>query len=118
MGMSKMDIVSILGTMFTSDGGTAKAIGLVTHFMMGIVFVIIYASVWNIGLGQPTWIWGLVFGGIHGVLVLIVMPLVLTMHPRRPEMAGGVMSEVGLIMGHLIFGLVAVLVYSGIGINT
>jgi len=84
MGMPKMDIISMLGTMFTSNDGAAKAIGLVAHFMMGIVFVIIYASVWNIGLGQPTWIWGLVFGGIHGLLVLIVMPLVMTMHPRRP----------------------------------
>jgi len=58
MGMPKMDIIGMLGSMFTTDKRTATGIGLVVHFMMGVVFAVVYAYAWSIGIGSV----GLVVG--------------------------------------------------------
>jgi uncharacterized membrane protein YagU involved in acid resistance len=112
MGMPKMDIAGMLGSMFVSKKETATIVGLILHFMMGVVFAIIYALLWSLGIGSPTWWWGLIFGAVHTVVILIMMPIMMRMHPRPPEMAGGPMVMVGQLMGHMVFGLVVALVYS------
>ena len=48
MGMSKMDIVDMLSTMF---GKTYRLMGWVMHFMMGAVFALIYSFLWSVGAG-------------------------------------------------------------------
>ncbi len=67
MGMPKMDIVGMLGSMFSKEGNTA--LGWVLHLMMGIVFAIIYAAVWTAGIGSATWVGGLIFGAVHWLIV-------------------------------------------------
>lgn len=112
MGMPKMDIIGMLGSMFTTSEGAAKALGLVIHFMMGVLFAIIYALIWSFGLGSATWLWGLIFGAIHGIGAIVVIPQAMRMHPRPPEMAGGTLAMVGQLMAHLVYGLVVALVYA------
>jgi len=112
MGMPKMDIAGMLGSMFVSKKETAKVVGMVMHFMMGVVFALIYALLWSLGLGSATWWWGLIFGAVHGVVIIVMMPIMMRMHPRPPEMAGGPLVMVGQLMGHMIFGLVVALVYA------
>jgi uncharacterized membrane protein YagU involved in acid resistance len=111
MGMPKMDIISMLGTMFTSNTGTARIVGVIAHFMMGAVFALIYALLWSLGIGNPTWLWGLIFGAVHGIVAMIAMPMMIKMHPRSPQMDSGAMMMIGLMMGHLVFGLVVALTY-------
>ncbi len=112
MGLPKMDIIGMLGSMFTSNKGTATILGLVTHFMMGAFFAIIYALLWSLGIGSPTWLWGLIFGAVHGVVAIVTMPLMARMHPRPPEMEGGMLTMLGQLMGHMVYGLVVALVYA------
>ncbi len=112
MGMPKMDIIGMLGSMFTADSGAARRLGLILHLMMGIVFAIIYALLWQAGIGSVTWLWGLIFGFVHALVVIIMMPIMMRMHPRPPAMAGGMKTVAGQIMGHLVFGLVTALVYA------
>ena len=112
MGLPKMDIIGMLGSMFTSNKGTATILGLVTHFMMGGIFAIIYALLWSLGIGSPTWLWGLIFGAVHGVVAIVTMPLMARMHPRPPEMEGGMLTMLGQLMGHMVYGLVVALVYA------
>jgi uncharacterized membrane protein YagU involved in acid resistance len=114
MGMPKMDIIGMLGTMFTASEGTARALGILAHFMMGVIFAIIYALLWSFGIGSPTWLWGLIFGAVHGVVAIVMMPVMMKKHPRPPQMEGGPRMVVGLLMGHLAFGLVVALTYSAI----
>lgn len=114
MGMPKMDMIGMLGTMFTEDRGQATIIGGVVHFMMGILFALIYAWLWSIGVGAATWLWGLVFGAVHGVLAIVAMPMMLNVHPRPPKMELGPMMVAGIMMGHLVFGLVVALVYAAL----
>ncbi|MGB7115875.1 MAG: hypothetical protein WBD56_07000 [Anaerolineales bacterium] len=43
MGMPKVDIIAMLGTMFTSNKTVSTIIGVMAHLMMGVVFAFIYA---------------------------------------------------------------------------
>lgn len=116
MGMPKMDILNMLGTMFVEPDGNAMGLGAVAHFMMGAIFGIIYALLWTaVGIGAAGWLWGLIFGVVHGLVAMVAMPIMMgNLHPRPPEMAQGPMMIAGLIIGHAIFGIVVGLVYAGI----
>ena len=85
MGLPKMDIIGMLGSMFTSNKGTATILGLVTHFMMGGIFAIIYALLWSLGIGSPTWLWGLIYGVVHGVVAIVTMPWTFTGSPTYAD---------------------------------
>jgi uncharacterized membrane protein YagU involved in acid resistance len=112
MGMQKMDIVGMLGSMFTANKGVATMLGLMAHFLAGAVFALIYALLWSIGFGSVTWLWGLVFGAVHGIVAMVVVPLLMRMHPRATEMAGGAVAKAGMLMAHLVYGLTVALVYA------
>lgn len=115
MGMPKMDILNMLGTMFIEPNGNALGLGAVAHFMMGAIFAIVYALLWTtVGIGAAGWLWGLIFGVVHGLVVAVVMPMMVeNMHPRPPETERGPMMIVGLLIGHAVFGIVVGLVYAG-----
>lgn len=119
MGMPKMDIVGMLSTMF---GKPNKVLGWIMHFMMGVVFALIYAFLWSIGIGSAGWLSGLIFGAVHWLVVGLMMAMIPVMHVgiknsdvEAPGLwmtnQGGVLAFIGGLMGHMIFGLVAALVY-------
>jgi len=118
MGMPKMDIVDMLSTMF---GKPNRMLGWMMHFMMGIIFALIYAFAWSLGVGSATWLNGLIFGAIHWLVVGMVMGMIPMMHAGIKSGAveapglwmtnnGGVMAFVGGLMGHMVFGLVVALI--------
>lgn len=49
---------------------------------------------------------------MHGVIATVMMPIMVRMHPRPPQMVGGPLMMIGQMMGHLVFGLVLALVYA------
>lgn len=120
MGMPKMDIVGMLGSMF---GPPNRTLGWAIHFMMGAIFALIYALLWSIGIGQPNWSTALVFGGVHWQAAGLVMGRIPMVHVgiqcgevQAPGLwminNGGMMGFGGGLIGHVIFGLVVVLVYN------
>jgi len=112
MGMPKLDIIAMLGTMFTSNNTVSTIIGVMAHFMMGVVFAFIYVLLWSFGIGSPTWMWGLIFGAVHGLMVYLIMPMINRMHTHPVEMEGGTKLAVGKLMVHMLYGLVVALVYA------
>jgi uncharacterized membrane protein YagU involved in acid resistance len=122
MGMPKMDIVAMLGTMF---GRENRLLGWMMHAMMGIVFGFIYAFLWAQGVGAATWSWGLAFGAAQWLIVGMIMGMIPIMHVgiRRGEVKapglwmtnnGGMMAFGGGLFGHLVFGLVIAVTYSAL----
>ncbi len=120
MGMPKMDIVGMLGSMFSAEGN--RMMGLAMHVMMGIVFAIIYGVLWNAGIGSVSLLWGLIFGAGHWLISGAMMGGMSMMHAgvkagtvNAPGVYmtnnGGMMAFMGGLVGHLIFGLVVALVY-------
>ncbi len=120
MGMPKMDIVAMLSTMF---GKANLALGWMMHSMMGVLFALIYAFLWSAGVGSANWVGGLIFGAVHWLVVGMVMGMIPMMHAgiksgavKAPGMwmtnNDGMMAFFGGLIGHLVFGLVVVLVHN------
>lgn len=115
MGLPKMDMLGMLGTMVAPPGGGAQALGAVMHLMMGALLAVGYALVWSWGLvGHPGWLGGALLGLVHGLLAAMAMPMMTRMHPRKPEAEGGALAVVGILMGHVVFGLVVAGVYGAL----
>lgn len=134
MGMSRMDMGLMLGSMFRRDEASAKSLGMVLHSMNGLAFGVLYAVVWwGLGIETASYAWwvGLIFGAVHGTIALTMMPVMSAMHPRvqagAPAVAGGEEvalppfgfggrgfgsgTPMGIVMGHLVFGVVWGLVF-------
>jgi len=83
LGITRMDIPLLLGTVFSEDRRRATAIGYAVHFANGVVFSLGYAAVFS-AVGQAGWLFGGLLGVVHaafagGTLVNILLPAV---HPR------------------------------------
>lgn len=138
MGMTDMPPMELVtGSMMSSDRDRAMQVGIVLHWvMMGtVVFGLGYAALFH-ALDSASWLTGVVIGAVHGLVVgLVFMPLMPSTHPRmtrEPAFAGtvdqdatgvrlaapgvmgsgwGGMTPVGLLTGHVVYGLVVALVY-------
>jgi hypothetical protein len=83
LGLTRMDIPLLLGTIFSQDRSRAKLVGYALHFFNGLIFSLLYAGVF-FAVGQAGWLFGAVLGLIHaafagGALVNILLP---ALHPH------------------------------------
>ncbi len=81
-GLSRMSITFLIGSMVTPSRRKSHLYGALIHFVDGWAFAIFYGLLFQ-SLGRANlWI-GLTFGAIQGLFVLVVvMPLLPTFHPR------------------------------------
>jgi hypothetical protein len=72
----------MLGTIFTANRDRAGVVGFFAHLVLGWLLACLYALAfesWNLA----TWWLGAGIGVIHALIVLVaVMPILPTMHPR------------------------------------
>ncbi|MFQ5557597.1 MAG: hypothetical protein ACE5GB_08850 [Acidimicrobiales bacterium] len=127
MGMTSMDLLRTLGTMVQPRGSTnlVYGIGLMMHAMMGAAFGLVHAGLLHAfdpssgGAGAGL---GILIGAVHGVIVTGGMPTMLTMgHPLvkdgtvsapGPAMTGfGKMTPMGMVLAHVVYGLVTGAIY-------
>jgi hypothetical protein len=83
LGLTRIDLPLLLGTVFTEDRRRASVIGYAVHFTNGLLFSLGYAAIF-FAVGQAGWIFGGLLGVVHaafagGALVNILLPAV---HPR------------------------------------
>jgi 2-haloacid dehalogenase len=85
--MTRMNFLYILGSMMVPKGskGTIYTVGFMVHMMLAAGFVLVHAAILHgIGIssvGQAAG-WDLLIGAIHGMAVLVIMPMLLVaMHP-------------------------------------
>ena len=82
LGLTRMDIPFILGSMLTPNRNKAPWIGFLAHLMMGWFFAFIYGAAFE-SSGLPTWWFGLAIGFVHAAFVLTVgLGIVVFCHPR------------------------------------
>ena len=126
--MTRMDFLRVLGSMMAPKASrrSVYAIGVAIHLMASAVFGLIYAGILTAvdvaSVGSAA-TWGVLIGAVHGIGVLIVLPMMLAMaHPlvrtgdlERPGalMTGfGSMTPAGSLAAHVVFGLVAASIYA------
>ena len=83
LGLTRMDLPFLLGTIVSADRTRAKALGYAMHFVVGQVFAIVYFGIFA-AIGHSGWWLGAVFGLAHGLfagtaLVNVLLPVI---HPR------------------------------------
>jgi len=112
LGLPRIDVVSSLGSLAAPNKQDAVTLGGAIHFTVGILFAIIYATLWSVGIGSPTWWWGLIFGAIHGLLVIVMLLLAMRRYPPLSEIISGLPVMIAILLNHIVFGVVVALVYS------
>jgi len=131
IGMTRMNIPYILGTMVTRDRDRAKVLGIAMHVVAGWIFSLVYVLAFHLW-GGATWWKGALIGFVHAAFVLVVlMPAFPGMHPamaserrgptvvRQLEPPGflglhyGIQTPISVVIAHLIFGVILGMLYRG-----
>jgi uncharacterized membrane protein YagU involved in acid resistance len=82
IGLTRMNIPYLLGTMVTPDRQRAKLYGFVIHIVNGWLFSILYVLIFE-SRHLTTWWFGMLIGVAQALFVLTVgMTLMPSMHPR------------------------------------
>lgn len=82
LGLSRMSVPFMLGTILTPNRNTAPVFGFALQFVLGWAMAIIYALVFE-SLRTTGWWLGGIVGLAHGGFIMIaVLPLLPGVHPR------------------------------------
>ena len=124
LGLTRMSMPFILGTIITPDRDRAMLWGTLVHMLNGWLFSAVYALVFE-ALHRTGWWLGALGGVAHGMFVLaVVMPLIPSAHPRMvSEYVGpspnrrlqppgfmalhyGRRTPIVLLLAHALFGMI------------
>ncbi|MBC8004593.1 MAG: hypothetical protein H7X84_03885 [Verrucomicrobia bacterium] len=84
--------------------------GWTVHYIIGLIFVVIFHILWRWGLYEITWLTGLIYGiviGIIGIGGWVVM-FILSNYKPRIDFKGYYLQ---LFIAHLVFAMTTVFVY-------
>jgi hypothetical protein len=124
IGLTRMSIPYMLGSIFTADRDRARTYGMLFHFLNGWLFAAIYVFAFEAWERAEWWI-GASIGLVHALFLLTAgMMLLPGMHPRMAgEQRGptptrqleppgffarnyGARTPVGVLVAHLVYGAV------------
>ena len=124
LGMTRMSLPYLVGTMFTPNRDRAKLLGFGAHLLNGWVFAALYATAFE-SWRRATWWLGAVIGLVHATFVLVAaMPLLPALHPRMAnEQQGpeptkqleppgflaqnyGRQTPLSMLVAHLVYGAI------------
>ena len=130
LGLTRMNIPYLIGTMATGNRDRATALGIGIHMLNGLLFSLIYVVAFH-AVGHAGWWLGGAIGLVHGFFVIAVaVPALPGLHPRMASETAGPASErlleppgflarnygdgtpVSILLAHLLFGIVLGLFYS------
>ena len=82
LGLTRLDMPFILGTIVTPHRDAAKVIGYFLHIGNGWLFAVVYALFFE-DIHRATWWIGASFGLLQGLVVVVaILPLMPGIHPR------------------------------------
>jgi hypothetical protein len=130
LGLTRINLPFMLGTVFTPDRDRAKLAGFFVHLLDGWLFSLVYVAAFHL-MHAASWWRGAILGLGHALVVLTAgMTLLPGLHPRMaserhgPELGGaleppgflalnyGVRTPVFLVLSHVIFGAVLGALYT------
>lgn len=89
LGLTRMNMPYLLGSMVTSHRDRARLIGILTHAFNGFAFSILYALVFD-AWGGATWWRGALLGVLQSCFLLaVVLPAMPALHPRMASETAG-----------------------------
>ncbi len=112
LGLPRIDAVSMLGSLVAKNKESAVTLGGAIHFSIGVLFALVYAALWSLGIGSPTWYWGIIYGAIHGILVIFLLLVAMRLFPRLSEHFTTGRMAIAILLNHIIYGLTVAVVYT------
>jgi hypothetical protein len=122
LGLTRINLPFMLGTMLTANRDRAKVIGFGMHLINGWLFVTLYAAAFR-SWRQATWWLGALIGLVHALFVLsAALPALPGLHPRMAsEQRGptptrqleppgflalnyGRRTPISVVLAHLLYG--------------
>jgi len=124
LGLTRMNLPFVLGTIVTPDRDRARLVGLVVHVLNGWIFSILYVVAFH-AWGGPTWWKGAAIGVVHaGFVLAVLLPALPGVHPRMAsEVSGptevrlleppgflalhyGRQTPIAVLVAHVAFGVI------------
>jgi hypothetical protein len=88
LGLSRVSMPFVLGTMLTANRDRAGIVGFFIHVAVGVTLAFVYALVFE-QVGATWWIGGII-GAVHALFVLAgLMPVLPAIHPRMASETAG-----------------------------
>ncbi len=81
LGLSRLSLPFLFGTLFTADRGRAVLIGSLMYTAGGWAFAVLYFFIFA-SLGATTWWIGAALGALHGAALLVSLQPMAQLHPR------------------------------------
>jgi hypothetical protein len=122
LNLTRMSVPYLLGAAFTKSRDRAKVVGFFTHLLNGQLFALLYVAIFH-ALGEGGVLRGAFIGLVHSaVVLLVVMPLLPSIHPRMASLHQGptdlrqleppgpfalhygVSTPVVVVLSHIVFG--------------
>jgi len=89
LGLTRIDLPFIIGTMFTANRDRARFAGTMIHLVNGWLFAILYALFFEY-MHAATWWFGALIGAAQGLFVVVaLLPVLPGIHPRMVSDFGG-----------------------------
>jgi hypothetical protein len=130
MGLTRIDMPFIIGTMFVSNRDRARFVGSMVHLVNGWIFATVYALFFE-SIHVATWWFGALIGATQGLFVVVaLLPMLPGIHPRMVsdfrgpeptrllEPPGFLAQNYGrstaavLVFAHAVYGLILGVFYS------
>lgn len=109
-----VDMVRAIGSMFTKSLDSAAGIGLVAHYLTGIIlafFYVLILSIINVSNVFQATVIGSTIGFIHGFVVSFLLVVAVgEHHPLKQFRQPGLTVAVAHYAGHLVYGFLVGLV--------
>lgn len=113
IGLPRIDPVSVIGSVAAPTKEAAVTLGGAIHFSVGVAFVVVYAALWSVGIGRPTWQWGLIFGVVHGLLVVVMLALgAVRIYPQASTYLTQGRVLIAIMLSHILYGVTVAVVYA------
>jgi hypothetical protein len=111
LGLTRMDLPLLLGTVFTDHRSRASTIGYVVHFANGLLFALAYYGIFA-AVGRAGWIFGAGLGLAHGIFAGGALVTILSDAEETPllEAPGFLMANYGQrtalwsLLMHVVYG--------------
>jgi uncharacterized membrane protein YagU involved in acid resistance len=124
LGLTRMSLPYILGSIFTPNRERAKLVGFLVHLLNGWIFSLAYVAAFH-SLGRTTWWIGAATGAVQAIFVLTAgVSLLPSIDPRMAsEQRGptvtrqleppgflalnyGYQTPISILVAHLIYGAI------------
>jgi len=106
MGVGKIDVMPAVGSLIRHREQNVFMTGLMVHLGMGLTFAFVYAAFLELSRLPFNAMTGAMLGGIHGVIVMLLVAIVIMEHhPVARYHEKGLSTGLSQLVAHILYGL-------------